>query len=163
MCQGLAILKILVLSLVLSIVLADYCDICNDDNLQTTLRSHSPQRAMLVGFSLKTPSNATTLSFQLDSNLVLLNAAGQPTWDTRTQGKGATRLMMQDDGNLVLLTIQDKPIWASQTSRIGQSPFCFHFSDLQPPTVWDSQCYPLFSSKYGVYRPRSALDLKDIE
>ncbi|CAK4673081.1 hypothetical protein LEN26_011461 [Aphanomyces euteiches] len=161
MCRG--ILKSLVLSLVLSIVLADYCDICNDDNVQTTLRSHSPQHAMLLaGFSLKTPSNATTLSFQLDSNVVLLNAAGKPTWDTRTQGKDANRLVMQDDGNLVLLTTLDKPIWASQTSRIGQSPFCFHFSDLQPPTVWDSQCYALFSSKNGVYRPRAASDLKDI-
>jgi hypothetical protein len=58
------------------------------------------------------------LIMQADGNLVLYNAANQPTWASNTSGKPFTHCCMQSDGNLVIYNMA-QPVWATNTSGSG--------------------------------------------
>jgi hypothetical protein len=54
------------------------------------------------GEARSSPSGAFTLRYQLDGNLVLSGADGQPTWASGTAGRTPRLAAMQGDGNLVV-------------------------------------------------------------
>jgi pseudomonalisin len=59
---------------------------------------------------------AAKLVMQGDGNLVALDAAGHPVWDSGTEGHAGARLALQGDGNLVVYSVHDVALWASNTS-----------------------------------------------
>jgi hypothetical protein len=115
------------------------CDIGNshllscrlDSGQAATLRSTSyfgnppPSSTLYVGqrfypgSSLHSASGNYTLTLQLDGNLVIYNAAHQPTWQNHTAGKHTAFLGMQTDGNVVQYNTSHKAIWATGSQLRG--------------------------------------------
>ena len=55
------------------------------------------------------------LAMQTDNNLVVYATGHNPTWNSRTQGRGATgaKAILQDDGNFVIYDGEQRVLWAS--------------------------------------------------
>jgi hypothetical protein len=76
--------------------------------------------AMAPGQEIKSANGEYSLRLQLDGNLVLLNAARRPIWDTGTAPNPGATVHMQGDGNLTVRSaVGNKPLWSSGTHHKG--------------------------------------------
>ncbi len=82
-----------------------------------------PDKWLLKGSSLSSPSDTYTLVMQDDGNLVLYRVKdNSPLWASYTNGQDVKGAIMQEDGNLVVYDPNSRPLWASGTDGKGR---CF--------------------------------------